>query len=641
MSSKPASPRLNVFALPTRTTLLFALIIAVIALLVSASLTTRLPICPPFLVIGMIIFPLYAFLRRPAIELEECKKERVEERFPLLAERWNQLAANVVGTKAPHLVLTTRDPVEPYTFGTLSRRYTAISESMAQEIEFLLHSPRVDVQQQADAVLLHELSHFRHRDVWMATFSSTLLRVTIVFMLVNFYSTSLTPLLYGSLVSLFDFKTLLPPEFIGLISAIDPDTTKIVLEQPRITAMMRFRFQIAVISLHAPIVTSCFILLVLYWRALVRTRELYADAHVVQWQGSALPLRAAFGIIQTVRVVLPQGKFSQKSSAWGAVKQKLSLGLRDFSGWLRMHPTTKMRNEVLRDPYKIYGSDAAIVLSAGGAVIMINLMLWSSLSYGYTSNPNSLVPFTLGFLVLSLSFLPFLCQFPQRHREYFSKICRTVAAFTAIKLVPQSFVAGVYVIATLIGTSVMSDSVLGAFLNMQDIASLFETTPEFIERVIVRPLFLFAIVMPIVLIGFLALDAAIKRCMLRWYSARFIVKRPSMSFLAVSLSLGAFMALFLVPILDAMTDPVENNLSTPLALCGMSLAVLALITASVWYLVWNRRYAGYCPRCGAQNKGEFWLGRSCASCGELFHPQLCANGAIIVGLALGEKAPAQ
>jgi len=57
--------RLNVFGLPSRTTLLFLLIVLVIALPIAATLFGGTPICVPFVFVGMLILPLRDFLRQP------------------------------------------------------------------------------------------------------------------------------------------------------------------------------------------------------------------------------------------------------------------------------------------------------------------------------------------------------------------------------------------------------------------------------------------------------------------------------------------------------------------------------------------------------------------------------------------------
>lgn len=63
-------PRLNIFALPSRTLLLFLLILLVIALPVIAALFEVTPLNAPCFVFWMWILPLWSFLRRP--DSESC-----------------------------------------------------------------------------------------------------------------------------------------------------------------------------------------------------------------------------------------------------------------------------------------------------------------------------------------------------------------------------------------------------------------------------------------------------------------------------------------------------------------------------------------------------------------------------------------
>ncbi len=151
MPTEPLVTRLNVLALPTRTTLLFLLIVLVVASPVVASLGGGSTICTPFLVVGVFILPIRALLRRPAQELEKCKKVDISECYPLLVERWNHLAVNNAHTQPPRLVPTIRDPVEPYSFGTFTRRYVALSDSVTQEIQIKLQSADESVRKSSEA----------------------------------------------------------------------------------------------------------------------------------------------------------------------------------------------------------------------------------------------------------------------------------------------------------------------------------------------------------------------------------------------------------------------------------------------------------------------------------------------------------
>ncbi len=81
-SSEPPLVRLNVFGLPTRTTLLFLLIVLVIALPLGATLFGETPICVPFVWAGMLLLPLRDFLRQPDETRRACAMIDAHQRFP-------------------------------------------------------------------------------------------------------------------------------------------------------------------------------------------------------------------------------------------------------------------------------------------------------------------------------------------------------------------------------------------------------------------------------------------------------------------------------------------------------------------------------------------------------------------------------
>src|SRR5438105_3764892 len=61
-------PRLNIFALPSRTGILFFLIAAVILVPVLAMLVEDTPLWEPFVIFWMLVLPVRSFLRRPQHE---------------------------------------------------------------------------------------------------------------------------------------------------------------------------------------------------------------------------------------------------------------------------------------------------------------------------------------------------------------------------------------------------------------------------------------------------------------------------------------------------------------------------------------------------------------------------------------------
>lgn len=95
----------------------------------------------------------------------------------------------------------------------------------------------------------------------------------------------MTPFIYNAFIRFYDVKTLFPPELIQILGARDPTPFQLLTTPPAIPRERWLAYEVLVLTAHWPLILGSVILLVLFWRALLRTRELYADARVVQWQG--------------------------------------------------------------------------------------------------------------------------------------------------------------------------------------------------------------------------------------------------------------------------------------------------------------------------------------------------------------------
>lgn len=624
-SSHSSVARLNIFALPSRTTLLFALIVLVIALPILASFGGGSPICAPFLLFWMILLPVRDFLRRPNQTIQSHSMKDASKQFPSLSQCWNELAINLVKIKPPRLMLT-QQSIDVFTFGSFRRRYAALSEITARALEQNLASSQKKDAQRGQAILLHELAHFLHHDVWMAIFSHSLLRVTIIFMTLDLIANSLTPFLYNSIVSFFDFRKLWSPELIETMTMLDPSQIQLMLHPPQILPDVWWRYEAFVLTAHWPLIVGSIVLLVFYWRALLRTRELYADARVAQWQGDEQVLLDQLLQSQVTQAMQPpyEKKLKERIVSLATQLREVNiLGLEKLWSWLDPHPSFQTRRECLTEPHKVYGSDVAIAMTAGVTVVLLNLTLGSLFLSRYLRGPNSGVPFIVGFSVLSLSLLPFLCQFPERHREYSRKIIRVVGLFTFIKVIPQ-YLAGLMLTAALMVDPSLMDQ--AAYTLVPGAGSNPPPTGiplEFIlDTFVIRPALLFTFVMPIVLFLWLRLDAWIKRQVMRWYSASIFVRHPARILWGITAILAMVLALLVLPILDALTVPSAHDLLDPLTYVGTLVAIGIFVGAIVIFVVGNQRCADRCPRCNSHIEGEYQLGNVCPVCNELFHPQL-------------------
>ncbi len=625
-ATNPApAARLNILALPTRTTLLFALILLVVALPILALFAGRSPMCAPFLLLWMILLPLRDFLRRPSVLLREHDAADPASECPTLARQWNELASTWLH-RVVRLKLARRKPVAPFSFGSFTRRYCALSVATARRLESDLRSIYPSKIKRAQALLLHELAHFIHRDVWMAFFASSLLRVTILFMLLDYAWYALAPWMYNSIVSVVDFGRVWSPEFLQLMAGSNPQMAETLVHPPPIAGRVLMDWEVLVFSVHWPLVLGSAVLWLFYWPALLRTRELYADASVVEKQRGDQYL---WEMLRTEHVASRlQLAFRPRKKSW-ATKIASHLPrpkwprIDKIRGWLFHHPSLRTRRICLNEPHLVYGDDTTIGATAGITVVLLNLTLATSYLLLETRGPNSQVPLLIGFGVLALSLLPSLCQFPQRQNEYAAKIKKVVLIFTAIKLVPQYLVGLGFAAALLLDPALLDQAaytlVLGAGPNPPPTGVPVEYA---VEIFVIRPALFFTFVMPPLLVLWLHLDAWIKRRILRWYGAGWVRNQPAWILGGVTFFLMVPLAFIVLPILDAVTIPTAHDLSDPATVVGLSAALVICLGSAIAFHFGHRRYADRCPFCNERIADEYFLGKTCPACCGLLHPRL-------------------
>ncbi len=619
------SPKLNVFALPTRTTVLFALIVLVIMLPILASLTGDTPLCEPFIVFGMLLLPLRSFLRRPDQEMRRGHMTDLDLQFPALARHLGCLSAEFGLCRKPRLLLANKPGIGLYTFGTFTRHHLAIPVEQAARLQADLESEDQERRKGAEAILLHELSHFANQDILPVFFSKSLLWVTILFMSFNLLVSLVQPVFYNTIIRFLDFATLWPPEFLQMLEAADPEMAQILVNPPEVEPATWVRYGLYIFTAHWPLIVGGLALLFLFWRALLRTRELYADARVAQWQGTTYLIQQ--GILrEAVRAAIQPRSVRWRLPAWARQRMGFLSSRWGRFSFLAHHPGLETRRSCLIHPDQVYGSDWAIAATAGFTVVLLNLILSSLLISRYLRGPNATLPFVLGFTVLSLSLLPSVCVFAGPLPQLRRKIVRLVLIFTGIKLIPQ------YALSLVIVMGIMANPRIIDLAAYTMVGALGEGLPSLgvpvsfvLEVYVLRPAILFTFVMPITLTLFLLLDTHLKRIALTWYGAPILGKNPVALFWGLTGWLALVLWFVVLPFYNVAAAPTAHTLLDPLILGRMGMILLLSVGVVVLLLRLHRRYANRCPACTASVPGPYQLGMSCPHCKTVFHPWLLAN----------------
>ena len=293
---------------------------------------------------------------------------------------------------------------------------------------------------------------------------------------------------------------------------------------------------------------------------------------------------------------------------------------------LSSHPDLTTRLRCLAAPQRVYGDVWDIGFVAGFAVVLLNLTLSSVFLSRLISSPNAVVPFVLGFTILSVSFLPTLCVWRGRTRDLWRWLGRSVGLFTVIKLVPQLALAGIVIITIAVMPGAMSEAAYAlAGIGGENLPRI-DVSPDFmLDIFVLRPAILFAFVMPATLLAFLLLDAQLKRLALTWYRAPFLARYSVVVFWGLTVWLGLALWFVVLPFYDVAAAPTAHSLDAPAVLIQMVLTLAASLVLAALFAVGHRRYARKCPTCGEHVAGYYHVGKCCPTCGTLLHPWLVAQ----------------
>lgn len=633
-------PKLRVLALPTQTTILFIVICLVIFMAVGFSLFSPSPACGLPIVLGMLLLPLRDFLRQPDREIEGRGLVPLEgPLFVPLAQALSQLGQRIGLRRAPCLRLTGKS-LDLFSFGSARRRYIALDEELAGKLQAELTAPEPERRNQVETLLLHELFHFRNQDIGMVRYSYGLLKICVIFMV---WSMSVSAC--GIAFMIQNSARIFQPEFfrdfmgstvfLEMLQQIHPELVK-RLADPSIAVPAWVSFMFFIVASHLPFIFSGVVLLLFLWRRLLRVRELYADAGAADCLGNALLVRQAMVWYATLLSLRKRPPLSWWRKVWEKLWQpfqKWGKTLGDKLGRpLALHPTPKQRKACLEDPSEIYGSPWWGATTAGIAVVLLDFILRGLFTAPHVTNPGAHLPFLLGFLVISLSMLPILCEGKLSGKQLAIRIGKMVGLFSLITLAPR-LLDGIGGMVLLIfspdSLGRMMDVYLSAILGLPvgSFADALGTEIPWtmlVDFQIVRPILYYALVMPPILMGFLVLDVYFKRLTLTWYGinepARWLVR----SFWGETLVFVLLLGGGAIPLSSKLVFPEVYNLSSLFHLTGFGIVVLVGCLAGGLWAWSHRRYGGHCP-CGAVVSGRFFLGKRCPACKELLHSWLVAN----------------
>jgi hypothetical protein len=620
----------NILALPSQTVLISLLIMLVI---IGALIAINFNV-PAFLFLMLsVLLVIVAF--RGILSWSDHRRQTLRLTRPQglanLEAAIEALSHNIDLPYVPQL-LVTANPIEIHTFGSFQRWYIAVNQERAQALDTLLSDP----QQRpiAEAAILHELYHFKHRDnIWTELARSFLFRgglLIVWFGLLMFGLFALSFLAKETLFTRYSpnqlgeiFDLLLPGLGNGL--AISLFGTQEEWEQLREQAQ-RTDFNVAMFSIilnTLPFAVFAFVMLLTLWRRLLLLREVYADAGTVRTQGRIAPLVQA--VIQS----------SQNAPDGTTTKQTYLVRLFELAQRLkyclykRLKPsslTLAKRLHYLRNPERIYEGWWSSGLLIGLFVVGTNMLLSGTSALFFIGSWPIHFPALVAALLLCFSIvLPIVIGRP---------LLKSVARSIGIILVIHTSVI-LIALALLIFGAVFAPSrlaygidflasILVWYTNITTDVVPEDPWPFVIQATVINlsqiPILFVMLVLPLVT------HYWITRRLLTWYSFPYSEQRLMLIIQSlVWLQLAIIGLVLLPPLTDlALQRGIEGSGSPWYWLFSMLTLTLTIVVV-IRLFSWDRVYAGRCPSCKSLISGSYFLGRCCPNCNQLLHSWLISE----------------
>jgi len=273
-------PKINLFALPSQTAMLFWLIAFTLLGAILLGSTGSGPIPLVWLPLAIVFLSLRGFLERPSRDIRKNCLTPIGNDFPKLQETIEN-GAQRIGLKRIPRVLINHKQDELYIMGSFRRWYIVCGLAEAQSLEDRLIDPQSSLP--AQAKLLHELYHFKTGDYWQLGYLTELFRATFSLMLwtMSFFvgwsfllALAKTAVLQFSPDSMLDGLTpetqsLLKP----LITASFPSSAELELMRQKAAGIDLFSVASFVVNISLPLIVLAAVLWWFYRASLWRMRE--------------------------------------------------------------------------------------------------------------------------------------------------------------------------------------------------------------------------------------------------------------------------------------------------------------------------------------------------------------------------------
>ena len=628
-------PKLNIFALPSQTSLLFLIIVVVLGIPVLLSGSESSFLLLPVLPVGVALLTLWEFLRQPDVQRRRWRMEDFPAEHVWLRD-WIGHLAQEVGLRQPPQLLIARGALgAPFAFGTWRRHFLAFPAWLLPEMAAAARRTHNDDPAAVEAVLRHELAHFVNQDVWLASFSRSLLKMTVIFMVANWFAMLWLPFTYELLrQAVTDWSSLLPAPLLDLFPA---DIQQFISQPPPLAGADVLVMETMIGVALWPLIVGALLLWGTTWNALLQVREQAADARVASWLRGAAPVGRAMHWFNGVQVTAFVEEDS--TSAWDRLRAVLRTmpGVRRAAQplawpgaalagrWWSPQPPAAARHVTLAQPEQVYGSAAAIGRRAGLAVLLLYGLL-TSIFAPAGQGANSEIAVGLGFVLLALGLTPMALVDGHDRRLLLRQVGHAVAIYALLFGVVVMIMLGLaaLVLAWLPRSLDMTLYAIAMVAPRGDLPVVVNDPTAWLLQAFLGALLTFGLGLPLLMSLAVLADLSLKRWALTWYAAPLIQRRPKLFLLSVTV-IGLLVLWWgAVPMLNLVAFPTIFQPDGAFWLRLGLAALLAVLTLGIG-LSMHVRYTHRCPGCSAQVNGPYTLGKRCPECDCQLNPWLVAG----------------
>lgn len=508
--------------------------------------------------------------------------------------------------------------------GSFRRWYIVLGIDQLYNLEAQLSNP--DEAERAEAILLHELYHFKNGDYWQTGFLDVLFRSIFPLMLWFMFFFGgwmfLLALVSQSLVQITPQAILekMPAELLPMLEPILLNSLPSQTEMDRILAKaegINFIYVVSfVFNISLPLIIISIILLIFYSHLIWRMREYYADAGVAQTLGnvSSYFRLSTMKLVSTALELRGDNKISTKIQMW------ISDVFSKFDGYIERRRTPNGRHDALLDPQRAFYDWKRVALLLSGLILILEIFLATPLTLPLVGqNP---MHFSTVVVVVSVAY--FLLPRLVLGKSGWLNALKIILVVNGIRLawllLTLSALWGLYFVAPEYLTEILMFAIYSIARYAGNASFDFDLS-EFIVEASVANLLQVPIIFILQLVSTLSLTFLFGR-IFKWYS--YLATSEVFKKTALVLTMGAAIILLFI-FLPISTVVLMGDLGLfvqPIMVVQIVVGALTLIGMTFWFYQNDKKYFGKCPRCGREVAQSSQFLDNCSECGEVLYPWL-------------------